>query len=75
MNKEILQKAIEVYGEEPQIRQCMEECAELISAMVSIDSIALTASLGTTCIPAQTNAADPAIMEATKVYLIFCFIG
>ena len=34
MNKEILQKAIEKYGEEPQIRQCMEECAELISAIV-----------------------------------------
>ena len=34
MNKEILQKAIETYGEEPQIRQCMEECAELISAIV-----------------------------------------
>lgn len=34
MNKEILQKAIATYGEEPQIRQCMEECAELISAIV-----------------------------------------
>lgn len=34
MNKEILQKAIDTYGEEPQIRQCMEECAELISAIV-----------------------------------------
>ena len=34
MNKEILKKAIAVYGEEPQIRQCMEECAELISAIV-----------------------------------------
>ena len=34
MNKEILQKAIAIYGEEPQIRQCMEECAELISAIV-----------------------------------------
>ncbi len=33
MNKEILQKAIEVYGEESQIRQCMEECAELIFAI------------------------------------------
>ncbi len=34
MNKEILQKAIDTYGEEPQVRQCMEECAELISAIV-----------------------------------------
>lgn len=34
MNKEILQKAIATYGEEAQIRQCMEECAELISAIV-----------------------------------------
>ena len=34
MNKEILKKAINTYGEEPQIRQCMEECAELISAIV-----------------------------------------
>jgi NTP pyrophosphatase (non-canonical NTP hydrolase) len=34
MNKEILKKAIATYGEEPQIRQCMEECAELISAIV-----------------------------------------
>lgn len=34
MNKEILKKVIEKYGEEPQIRQCMEECAELISAIV-----------------------------------------
>lgn len=34
MNKEILQKAIGTYGEETQIRQCMEECAELISAIV-----------------------------------------
>ena len=34
MNKEILKKAIETYGEESQIRQCMEECAELISAIV-----------------------------------------
>lgn len=34
MDKEILQKAIATYGEEPQIRQCMEECAELISAIV-----------------------------------------
>ena len=34
MNKDILQKAIDTYGEEPQIRQCMEECAELISAIV-----------------------------------------
>ena len=34
MNKEILQKAIAKYGEEAQIRQCMEECAELISAIV-----------------------------------------
>lgn len=34
MNKEILQKAIDAYGEEPQVRQCMEECAELISAIV-----------------------------------------
>ena len=34
MNKEILKKAIAKYGEEPQIRQCMEECAELISAIV-----------------------------------------
>jgi NTP pyrophosphatase (non-canonical NTP hydrolase) len=34
MNKEILKKAIEKYGEEAQIRQCMEECAELISAIV-----------------------------------------
>lgn len=34
MNIEILKKAIETYGEEAQIRQCMEECAELISAIV-----------------------------------------
>lgn len=34
MNEKILHKAIEIYGEEPQIRQCMEECAELISAIV-----------------------------------------
>lgn len=34
MNAEILKKAINTYGEEPQIRQCMEECAELISAIV-----------------------------------------
>ena len=34
MNKEILKKAIDTYGEEAQIRQCMEECAELISAIV-----------------------------------------
>lgn len=34
MNIEILKKAIDTYGEEPQIRQCMEECAELISAIV-----------------------------------------
>ena len=33
MNTQILKKAIETYGEEPQIRQCMEECAELISAL------------------------------------------
>jgi NTP pyrophosphatase (non-canonical NTP hydrolase) len=33
MNTQILKKAIETYGEEPQIRQCMEECAELISAI------------------------------------------
>jgi NTP pyrophosphatase (non-canonical NTP hydrolase) len=33
MREEILKKAIETYGEEPQIRQCMEECAELISAI------------------------------------------
>lgn len=34
MYKDILKKAIDTYGEEPQIRQCMEECAELISAIV-----------------------------------------
>ena len=34
MNKAILEKAIAAYGEEAQIRQCMEECAELISAIV-----------------------------------------
>jgi NTP pyrophosphatase (non-canonical NTP hydrolase) len=34
MNAEILKKAIEKYGGENQIRQCMEECAELISAIV-----------------------------------------
>lgn len=34
MQIKILKKAIEIYGEEPQIRQCMEECAELISAIV-----------------------------------------
>ena len=33
MNIQTLKKAIETYGEEPQIRQCMEECAELISAI------------------------------------------
>jgi NTP pyrophosphatase (non-canonical NTP hydrolase) len=33
MNTQILKKAIDTYGEEPQIRQCMEECAELISAL------------------------------------------
>jgi NTP pyrophosphatase (non-canonical NTP hydrolase) len=33
MNIQILKKAIETYGEEPQLRQCMEECAELISAL------------------------------------------
>ena len=33
MNIQTLKKAIETYGEEPQIRQCMEECAELISAL------------------------------------------
>lgn len=33
MNKTILEKAIATYGEEAQIRQCMEECAELISAI------------------------------------------
>ena len=33
MNTQILKKAIETYGEEPQIRQCMEECAELIQAI------------------------------------------
>ena len=33
MNTQTLKKAIEKYGEEPQIRQCMEECAELISAL------------------------------------------
>lgn len=33
--KEIIAKAIEVYGEEAQMRQCMEECAELIEAEVS----------------------------------------
>ena len=32
--EEILMEAINTYGEEPQIRQCMEECAELISAIV-----------------------------------------
>ena len=31
--EEILMEAINTYGEEPQIRQCMEECAELISAI------------------------------------------
>lgn len=34
MNAEILKKAINTYGAEPQMRQCMEECAELISAIV-----------------------------------------
>lgn len=39
MNIQILKKAIETYGEEPQIRQCMEECAELISAIVDYAEI------------------------------------
>ena len=39
MNKEILKKAIAKYGEEAQIRQCMEECAELISAIIDYEEM------------------------------------
>ena len=37
--KEILKKAIKTYGEEAQMRQCMEECAELLEAILQTRAV------------------------------------
>ena len=82
-----IKKTIETYGEEPQIRQCMEECAELISEIVDysednetrIDNILEEmADVLITCkqveIIIKEKVLDPGEIETENLYMGKSFI-